>query len=301
MLFALSCCKTVWHGFSVTQSIKSIHHIFFVFISLKVLCLYLFACESYSRKHEKFANIVSHASEIITEKTTLMENVLPAQLALFVYLSNPLQKQFQSVTILSFPSWGNDCRISYSLNYLNQPLGHQTERWIDKVFFSYPYLSELGHPNLPNICCWTDFTECLNTWQMCLLCEEVIICLCTAIGEDTFANFDCLGCDIKSMPPHRPDLPYARTLAISHCGRPRFILHEQGVMKLGWDPIWLIYANAEYSLLRREYAFLFLRCLKAFNVIRIASISLLFAYWNDIRLFLSPKAMWPSQTAPQRK
>ena len=40
----------------------------------------------YSRKYEKLTNIVIHACKNMTEKNEFVENVWPANLALFIYV-----------------------------------------------------------------------------------------------------------------------------------------------------------------------------------------------------------------------
>ena len=55
-------------------------------------CLHLtfkqyLSSETYSRKYEKLPNIVVHACKILQKKNAFVENVWPANLALFVYVS----------------------------------------------------------------------------------------------------------------------------------------------------------------------------------------------------------------------
>ena len=55
-------------------------------------CLHLtfkpyLSSETYSRKYEKPPNIVIHACKNMTEKNVFVENVWPANLALFIYVS----------------------------------------------------------------------------------------------------------------------------------------------------------------------------------------------------------------------
>jgi len=70
------------------------------FYRLKMLCLYLLGhnclhlafepylkSETYSCKYEKLPNIVFHACKKYYRKSIFVENVLPANLALFIYVS----------------------------------------------------------------------------------------------------------------------------------------------------------------------------------------------------------------------
>jgi len=65
-----------------------------------MLCLYLLgqtclhptflpylSSETYSRKYEKLPNIVVHVCSNITEKNEFVENVLPANSSLLIYVS----------------------------------------------------------------------------------------------------------------------------------------------------------------------------------------------------------------------
>ena len=67
-------------------------------------CLHLtfeqyFSSETYSRKYEKLPNIVILACKHITEKNAFVENVWPANLALFIYVST---HSFETVKWLDY-------------------------------------------------------------------------------------------------------------------------------------------------------------------------------------------------------
>ena len=136
-----------------------------------MLCLYLLgqSClhltflpylgsETYSCKYDKLPNIVIYACKNIKEKKEFVENVLPANSALFIYISTHCVKKVKRQSLISVDS---------VVQYLTHPLWP----WVQEVPGSIPSSSKDFYVCFLFCCCV--FTFCPETH----FCHKNLQCL----------------------------------------------------------------------------------------------------------------------------
>ena len=99
-----------------------------------MLCLYLLgqtclhptflpylSSETYSRKYEKLPNIVVHVCSNITEKNEFVENVLPANSSLLIYVSTHCVETVKQLEYNRYSQLTGRCSVNVSVSVARGP------------------------------------------------------------------------------------------------------------------------------------------------------------------------------------
>jgi len=91
-----------------------------VYFRSALFASYILNSETYSRKYEIMPNISTHACKKIYRKHEFVENMWPANSALFIYVYIA-SKQLNSLTAISTLSWLGGVEVSHPL-WVPEPL-----------------------------------------------------------------------------------------------------------------------------------------------------------------------------------